>query len=85
MSDWSQAAVVAAQLLDDLETAYGDDIEVGHVMIVVEISGDVGTDDEWTGVHYRCSEARRWVQAGLLTAARRACYASSETPDEDDE
>ena len=84
MSDWSQAAVHAAELLDDLEQEYAEreiEVEVGCVMIVVELTGALGTDDEWSGVFYRCSEARRWIQIGLLQAAQRGVLDSSEMPD----
>lgn len=84
MSDWSQAAIEAAQLLDTLEQDYGSEVVVGRVMVVVEVSGDVGTDEEWTGIHYRCSDPVRWIQAGLLVAARRAVYASSESRDDEE-
>lgn len=85
MSDWSQAAVHAAELLDDLETEYAGreiEVEVGRVMIVVELSGALGSEDEWTGVFYRCSDPVRWIQVGLLDAAKRAVIASSSYPDE---
>lgn len=83
MSDWSQAAIAAAELLDMLERDYeGREVEVERVMVVVEVSGEVGTDDQWTGVFYRCSDPKRWIQYGLLDSAKRAVLASSETMDE---
>ena len=82
MSDWSQAAITAAELLDTLERDYdGREIEVGRVMVVIEISGEIGTDDQWTGVFYRCTDPVRWIQYGMLDSAKRAVIASSEHPD----
>src|SRR3954470_8827517 len=85
ITDWSQAAITAAELLDTLEEDYKEmDVEVGEVAMVVEITGAIGTENEWTGVFYRCSNPKRWVQVGFLDAARRGVLESSQFVDEDD-
>lgn len=85
MANWSQAAIIAAELLDTLEEDYKTmDVEVGEVAMVVELSGGVGTENEWSGVFYRCSNPKRWVQVGFLDAARRGVLESSQFVDEDD-
>lgn len=84
MADWSQAAIIAAELLDSLEEDYANmEVEVGEVAMVVEVSGAIGTENEWTGVFYRCSNPKRWVQVGFLDAARRGCLEASETAEEE--
>jgi len=81
MNTWGQAAIEAAQLLNDLEAEYEDmEVETGRVMIVVELNGDLGTEDEWTGIFYRCSDPKRWIQYGMLDSAKRAVIAASEEP-----
>jgi hypothetical protein len=54
-----------------------EDTSIGTVAIVVEVNGMVPDSDHGEGgsatwVLYRCTDDRRWVQAGLFDAAKRA-------------
>lgn len=70
----------AAELMDSLADAYENDegAEIGMVAIVVEVNGP-----DWTGVDYRTTDGRRWVQEGLFGAAIRAVRNSSENRGDD--
>lgn len=86
MMKLGEIATVSAELIDQLEEDYGDqEVEVGMVAIVVELTNKDEDGVEYTGVHFRTNETRRWVQHGFFSAAVRAVEYSSETSDEDDE
>lgn len=72
--DTTRVGEVAATLMELIAEAYGDDATVGVVAIVVEV--DIPPSDPGehgiTEIQVRCSEPRRWIQAGLLESAR-AC------------
>lgn len=84
--DTTRVGQVAAELMEAIADEHGDaDVEIGEVAVVVEVgtTDDADADEGWTTVNCRCSDHRRWVQAGLLDAAKRAVFASSERADED--
>lgn len=69
--DTTKLGEVAAVLMERLALeADEEDMELGEVMIVAEVNGK-DEDDGWTGIAYRCSDDRTWVQCGLLHAALR--------------
>jgi hypothetical protein len=86
VTDTSQVGVLAADLMEQLAEQYEDeDIEIGTVAVVVEISKpDEGGETGWTAVQYRCSDWRAWVQTGFFHAALRAVESSAEPVDEDE-
>jgi hypothetical protein len=76
VNDWGKVGVIAAELIDTLAEQYeGEDVKIGVVAVVVEITSD---EEAWTSVQYRCNDARRWIQVGLFDAASRAVQDSSE-------
>ena len=80
--DTTRLGNAAAELMDSLAEAYENDdgAEIGVVAIVVEVNGP-----GWTGVDYRASDPRCWVQSGLFAAAARAVDASATHRGYDDE
>lgn len=72
MSDFSRAAIIAAELIEHLENSYdGEEIEIGEVMVLVEITGRNEEEGDWTAINFRCSDPRHWIQQGMLHAAMR--------------
>jgi len=73
---------LAAEFMDALERDFGQDATLGTVAIVAEI--DIADDDGpgYCVIRYRCSDRRRWIQAGFFQAASRAAVSDQ---DEDDE
>lgn len=65
--DTTKLGEVTAALMELID-AENPDAELGEVMVLAEIQG---TDEEggWTGIRWRCSDSRYWVQDGLLYAA----------------
>ena len=65
--DTAKLGNLALALIDQLAEDYGEvpDIEIGMVAIVVELAVP-----DASGIAFRCSDARRWVQAGLFERAR---------------
>jgi len=86
VTDWGQVGVIAAEMIDDFEKTYADqEVEIGMVALVVEVTGvEEGRDEEdnWTGVFYRTNEPRRWIQVGFFEAAKRAVIDSMEDANE---
>ena len=80
MTDWGEVGVIAAELIETLVKDYEDeDVEIGTVAIIVEITGkEEDPEERWTTVTYRCNDARRWIQAGLFDAASEAVRSTSE-------
>lgn len=75
--DTTKLGEIAAGMMENLATSYEDhDVEVGAVALIVEIKSD-----EWTAVTYRCSDARAWVQRGLMREGLRAIDFSQESRD----
>jgi len=75
MIDTSELGVVAAELMEKLESGYLDkeDVKIGVVAVIAEIEFSEG-DDEYTVIEYRCSDPRKWVQAGLFAQTNRAVH-----------
>lgn len=72
MSDFSRAAIIAADLIEKLEGDYQhDEIQIGEVMVIVEVTGSNPEDGDWTAIQYRCSDPRFWIHQGMLRAALR--------------
>jgi hypothetical protein len=67
---------IAAELMERLEDttvlADGETGRVGIVAVVAEVTVDEPAGPGRTHVTYRCSDPRRWIQAGLFEQARRA-------------
>jgi hypothetical protein len=78
--DTTKLGQLAAELMDSLAEAYEDDegAEIGTVAIVVEIEGP-----GWTGVDYRSTDQRRWVQEGFFDAPKRAVRLSARNGGDD--
>lgn len=78
MSDFSEAARIAAELIDKLEAEYADNenVSIQRVAVIVEVSENAEEDEKgdmgWTSINYRCSDPVRWIQIGLFEAAVRA-------------
>jgi hypothetical protein len=75
--DTSALGQLAAELMESIEGDYPE-ARLGVVAVVVELD-----EGGATSIVYRCSDARRWVQAGLFAAAGRAVIDSSETEYDD--
>ena len=58
----ARAADLVRELLTKIERAYPDKegFEVGTLAVVAEVD---------RGVHFQCSDRRRWIQSGLFRAA----------------
>lgn len=85
--DTTRVGTVAAELMEGLAEGWEDhphDVEIGEVLILVELRGDDG-DAGWTDVAFRCSDPRQWVQRGLLHAALSSDDVEPLAPDEDDD
>lgn len=75
--DISAVGVVAAELMESLADEYdGDEVQVGTVAVVVELDlpADEGEELGSTEIRYRCTDGRRWIQAGLFDQARRTVF-----------
>lgn len=73
--DTSSVGLVAAELMERIQDDYGDGVEVGTVAVVVELdlpASEENDDMGATEITCRCSDDRRWVQAGLFEQAKRA-------------
>jgi len=87
--DASKVGVTAAQLMDDLEkdqaeVAETDSQTVGDVMLIVEVRGE-DEDGTYSYMRYRCTDARVWVQRGMLHGAlEQEQLGDFETDDEED-
>jgi hypothetical protein len=82
--DTTRLGHVAADLMDHIAEEYGatDGVTLGIVAVIAEVDlPDSDGEPGWTTVQYRCSDARRWIQAGLFDAARRGVESSSEEVD----
>lgn len=84
----SQVATISAELIDILESDFADvdeeNLEVGVIAVVVEIN-QKRENGEFTGIHYRCSDARRWVQHGFFQGAARASLYDYDSDGEDED
>jgi hypothetical protein len=74
MADLSTVGSLAADIMDAVEEEYGENssASVGIVAVVAEVNVDEEDGPGFTHVLYRCSDNRRWVQAGLFDAAKLA-------------
>lgn len=76
--DLGDVGRTAAELMDvlaeDLEAETNPRVDM--VAIVVAVS-----TDEWSGIRYRCSDRRPWIQRAVLAEALEL----AEQPDDDDE
>lgn len=69
--DTTDVGKLTAEFMDQIEADYGSDASIGTVAIVVEV--DVPDDGPGaTQICYRCSDGRRWLQAGLFRKAMQA-------------
>lgn len=76
--DTSEVGIVAARLMDDIETEHADeDLSIGVVMLIVELCGQ-----EETLIRYRCSDERLWIQRGLLAEAGRVTEVVEDAEDD---
>lgn len=66
--DTTRLGRVAAEMMESLAESYAEeDVEMGEVVLAVEIrSGG------WSGIAYRCTDPRNWVQRGLALGLKRA-------------
>lgn len=71
MSDAARIGKLAAEVMEIAEAHEGD-ATVGVVAVVVEVNVEEPDQDPYTNVFYRCSDQRRWIQAGLFDSAKRA-------------
>jgi hypothetical protein len=55
-----------AEQMDAIETDFGDDYEIGHVVTIVEVIRQDGA-----GIRVRCS-APPWIGLGMLKVAEKA-------------
>lgn len=65
---------LAAEFMEQIEeadVAEGCTARIRTVVMVAEIDVDDVDGPGFTGIRTRCSEARRWVQVGLLDAGKR--------------
>lgn len=73
--DTTRLGTVAAELMERLinDHADTDGAHVGVVAVVAEVTGSID-GEECTWIEYRCSDSRRWIQAGLFDHAIRAVH-----------
>lgn len=71
MLDTTKLSTLALDLIESLAEAHDEDAEVGTIALVVEVNG-AHEGEPATWVEYRCTDPRRWIQAGLFDAAGRA-------------
>jgi hypothetical protein len=74
--DTTKVGQVAAALMEAISEDYHEDVEIGDVVIVVELSYPPGCppgeDNEFLGstsITFQGSDPRGWVQRGLLIEA----------------
>lgn len=86
MADLTEIATTTAELIDSIEedAAEMEITNIGVVAVVVEFSGEVDGKG-WTDVQYRCSDDRRWIQAGLFEAAKRGALGGGKIDEDDDD
>ena len=63
--DQTKVGQLTADLMENLEERYGDDSEIGDVLLIVEVVGPHGSE-----ITTQSSTARRHVNLGLLAIAR---------------
>ena len=71
--DTTRVGTIAAELMENISEKYGEDATLGVVAVVVELDVPASDENEHGETHivYRCSEPRRWIQAGLFERAKR--------------
>jgi hypothetical protein len=76
--DTSRVGLLAAELMESIAEEHGDDVELGVVAVVVEIDIPPSTDEEYgaTLIEMRCSDKRRWIQAGLFERAKAIAFSA---------
>lgn len=72
MSNSQKIGLFVAESIELLEKKYGDDIEIGEMAIVLEVR-EHREDGAYTGVEYRCSNPKGYIQRGLLEEALDGC------------
>lgn len=63
--DQIKVGQLTADLMENLEERYGDDAEIGDVLLIVEVTGPHGSE-----ITTQSSSARRHVNLGLLEVAK---------------
>lgn len=79
---------LAADVMESIEKATppdGHSPSIGVVAIVVEINTEEEDGPGMTDVIYRCSDQRRWVQAGFFKRAGDAVYSPMPALDEEED
>lgn len=76
--DMTKLGLECSEMMECLASEFPDDVEVGVVGLVVEVS--LGAD---THVATFCSDTRRWVQAGIFREGARAVDAIEVVDDGD--
>jgi hypothetical protein len=69
--DATSVGQLAADLMERIADEYPDECEVGVVALVLEVDIPPSDDEEEgsTEITYRCSDGRKWIQAGLFHRA----------------
>lgn len=71
----------AAELMETIGDRLNADWEVDTVIVVVSARWSGG---DATSVHFQCSDARPWLQRGLLMEALDTCRGAITNPDDDE-
>jgi hypothetical protein len=77
----AKIGTTAAKLMDSIESE-GEDVEIGEVMLLVECRYK-HDDDEYSGIDFRCTDERVWVQHGMLHFALNAVRQSYESDNDE--
>jgi hypothetical protein len=75
-------AVLMDRLSDQFEEF--EDAEIGSVLVIAEVILPTDGPEGSTGIHFRCSDPRQWVQQGLLHYALNAAVHPDHGEDDGD-
>ena len=65
---------LAARFMEDMEKQFeGQELTFGVTAVIAEV-----ISDEWTSIQVLVSDTRRWIQVGLMEAAKQAVIDDSE-------
>jgi hypothetical protein len=76
---------LVAEVMEEIESTYGESASLGIFAIVAEINIDEEDGPGVTHVTYRCNDNRTWIQAGLFEAAKYAAMNSAPLNEDDEE
>lgn len=81
--DATTLGTTAARLMDELADRFDgfEDAELGTVLILAEVNIPSDGPEGSSGIYFRASDARKWIQQGMLHYALNSATESDEDDD----